>query len=101
MPSSYLGKQGDGTGFAPRPQGRDHAAGAHSARPGSAPIGWEARLSLPAHMLQNDVLSLIRSKALWIRRRSFQMVYEAQQAHPGGDFSAADILGTLYFGLFP
>lgn len=41
----------------------------------------------------------IASKALWIRRRSFQMVYQAQLGHPGGDFSAADILATLYFGV--
>jgi len=27
------------------------------------------------------------------------MVYEAQLGHPGGDFSAADILATLYFGV--
>jgi transketolase len=49
--------------------------------------------------LRNDIVSLIRDKALWIRRRSFQMVYEAQQGHPGGDFSSADILATLYFGI--
>jgi transketolase len=55
-------------------------------------------MSSPAPMLRNDVVSLIASKALWIRRRSFQMVYEAQQGHPGGDFSAADVLAVLYFG---
>lgn len=49
--------------------------------------------------LRNDLPSLLREKALWIRRRSFQMVYEAQLGHPGGDFSAADILATLYFGV--
>nr|WP_314262298.1 transketolase [uncultured Devosia sp.] len=27
------------------------------------------------------------------------MVYEAQQGHPGGDFSATDALATLYFGV--
>jgi transketolase len=48
---------------------------------------------------RNDLLDTIRAKALWIRRRSFQMVYEAQLGHPGGDFSAADILATLYFGV--
>ena len=42
--------------------------------------------------LRNDPVALIRDKALWIRRRSFQMVYEAQLGHPGGDFSAADVL---------
>jgi transketolase len=49
--------------------------------------------------LRNDIVSLLREKALWIRRRSFTMVYDAQLGHPGGDFSAADILATLYFGV--
>jgi transketolase len=49
--------------------------------------------------LPNDLIALVRDKALWIRRRSFQMVYEAQLGHPGGDFSSADILATLYFGV--
>lgn len=49
--------------------------------------------------LCNDPLPLIREKALWMRRRAFRMVYEAQLGHPGGDFSAADILATLYFGV--
>lgn len=39
----------------------------------------------------------VREKALWIRRRAFRMVFEARQGHPGGDFSATDILATLYF----
>lgn len=55
--------------------------------------------SLASADLRNDPIDLIRSKALWIRRRSFQMVYEAQLGHLGGDFSAADILATLYFGV--
>ena len=49
--------------------------------------------------LPNDLVKLVRDKALWIRRRSFQMVYEAQLGHPGGDFSSADILAALYFGI--
>lgn len=48
---------------------------------------------------RNDPIALIRDKALWIRRRSFRMVYEARLGHPGGDFSAADVLATLYFGV--
>ncbi len=47
----------------------------------------------------NDTLSLITAKALWMRRRAFQMVYMAQLGHPGGDFSAIDVLATLYFGV--
>jgi transketolase len=54
-------------------------------------------LTAPSH--RNDVVATIAEKALWIRRRSFQMVYEAQQGHPGGDFSATDTLATLYFGV--
>lgn len=50
-------------------------------------------------MARNDLEAEIRARALWIRRRSFRMVYEAGQGHPGGDFSAADVLATLYFGV--
>ncbi|MDF2984272.1 MAG: transketolase [Devosia sp.] len=60
----------------------------------------EAVLTFPASAeLRNDPVALIRDKALWIRRRSFQMVYEAQLGHPGGDFSAADVLAAA--GFFP
>lgn len=50
-------------------------------------------------MAQNDVIPLIREKALWMRRTSFSMVHRAQLGHPGGDFSAIDILAALYFGV--
>ena len=56
-------------------------------------------MSSQAQTLKNDLVPLIASRALWIRRRSFQMVYEAQLGHPGGDFSATDVLATLYFGV--
>ncbi len=46
-----------------------------------------------------DPLPLIADKALWMRRRAFRMVYEAQLGHPGGDFSAIDAMATLYFGV--
>lgn len=46
-----------------------------------------------------DPLPLIREKALWMRRRAFRMVFEAQLGHPGGDFSAIDAMATLYFGV--
>ena len=46
-----------------------------------------------------DRVAQIRDRANWIRRRSFQMVYEAKMGHPGGDMSATDILATLYFGV--
>ena len=50
-------------------------------------------------MTQNDKISHIRAKALWMRRTAFAMVHKAQLGHPGGDFSATDILATLYFGV--
>ena len=49
--------------------------------------------------LQNDPVARIKEKALWMRRRAFKMVYDAQLGHPGGDFSAIDIMATLYFGV--
>lgn len=50
-------------------------------------------------MLANDPVSLIRSRALWMRRTAFTMVHQARMGHPGGDFSAIDILATLYVGV--
>lgn len=47
----------------------------------------------------NDSVALIRAKALWMRREAFRMVFDKQLGHPGGDFSAIDILATLYFGV--
>jgi transketolase len=41
----------------------------------------------------------IRARALWMRRTAFTMVHRAQLGHPGGDFSAADIIATLYTGI--
>ncbi len=49
--------------------------------------------------LTNDLPALIRARALWMRRTAFAMVHRAQLGHPGGDFSAADILATLYAGV--
>ena len=49
--------------------------------------------------MQNDPIPLIREKALWMRRTAFTMVHRAQLGHPGGDFSATDILASLYFGV--
>jgi transketolase len=47
----------------------------------------------------DDTVALIRARALWMRRTAFTMVHRAQLGHPGGDFSAADILATLYVGV--
>lgn len=51
---------------------------------------------MSAHMSPVD---RIKQQALWMRRRAFKMVYDAQLGHPGGDFSATDIVATLYFGV--
>lgn len=50
-------------------------------------------------MATNDTVAVIREKALWMRRTAFTMVHRAQLGHPGGDFSAIDVLATLYFGV--
>ena len=47
----------------------------------------------------NTPVDQIKAKALWMRRTAFAMVHRAQLGHPGGDFSAIDIVATLYFGV--
>lgn len=49
--------------------------------------------------LNDSTVARIKEKALWMRRRAFKMVYDAQLGHPGGDFSAIDVIATLYFGV--
>ena len=52
------------------------------------------------HALKTDHSDgLIRQKALWMRQQALQMVYDKQLGHLGGDFSAIDVLATLYFGV--
>jgi transketolase len=41
----------------------------------------------------------LADKARALRIAAFSMVHAARMGHPGGDFSAADILATLYFGV--
>ncbi|SFA91559.1 transketolase [Poseidonocella pacifica] len=50
-------------------------------------------------MDRSNTVATIRDNALWMRRRAFQMVHAAQLGHPGGDFSATDIVATLFFGV--
>jgi transketolase len=47
----------------------------------------------------HGVVAELRRRATEIRRRDLQMVVDAGNGHIGGDFSAADILATLYFGV--
>jgi transketolase len=44
-------------------------------------------------------LAEIRRQSILIRRRSLAMVHRAGIGHPGGDFSSADLLSVLYFGV--
>lgn len=50
-------------------------------------------------MVKDDTVGLIRQKALWMRCNAMRLVYQKQLGHLGGDFSAADIVATLYFGV--
>ncbi|MCB1330973.1 MAG: transketolase [Maritimibacter sp.] len=47
----------------------------------------------------DDTVARIRDKARWMRRRAMEMVYAKKLGHIGGDFSATDIVATLYFGV--
>lgn len=46
-----------------------------------------------------EALIAIREKALWMRRTAMQMVFNKKLGHLGGDYSATDIVATLYFGV--
>ena len=46
----------------------------------------------------NDI-DLVRGKAGWMRRRAMEMVFAKKLGHIGGDFSASDILASLFFGV--
>lgn len=52
------------------------------------------------HALKTDNSdAIVRAKALWMRQQAMKMVYAKQLGHLGGDFSAIDVLATLYFGV--
>ncbi len=40
---------------------------------------------------------MLAQKAMEIRLNVLEMIYQAQSGHPGGSFSAADIMSVLYF----
>jgi transketolase len=50
-------------------------------------------------MADPQTIEAIRTRALFMRRRAFTMVFNKQLGHPGGDFSATDILATLFGGV--
>ena len=41
--------------------------------------------------------SELKAQAKELRKIALTMIYEAQSGHPGGAFSAADIVAALYF----
>ena len=45
-----------------------------------------------------ELAEALRQRAIDIRLRDLRMVYEAGMGHVGGEFSAADIVVTLFFG---
>ncbi len=50
-------------------------------------------------MADTQMVERLSRLANAIRRRDAQMIYDAKLGHIGGDFSAIDILVTLYFGV--
>jgi transketolase len=50
-------------------------------------------------MIDSQQVGRLRQIATSVRRRDLQMVYGAKLGHIGGDFSAIDILVTLYFSV--
>ena len=50
-------------------------------------------------VIPQDQVAELRRRAARIRLRDLRMVYEARLGHLGGEFSAIDILATLYFGV--
>ncbi|WP_195542535.1 transketolase [Massiliimalia timonensis] len=47
--------------------------------------------------MAQDHISYLKDQAKAIRKTALTMIYKAQSGHPGGSFSAADILAALYF----
>lgn len=43
-------------------------------------------------------IDVLKEKARWVRRKSFEMAISAGRGHLGGAFSCADILVALYYG---
>lgn len=50
-------------------------------------------------MIATERIDQLRHLATAVRRRNLEMVYAAKLGHIGGDFSATDILVTLYFSV--
>lgn len=53
----------------------------------------------PALKTSDDTIAAIQEKARWMRQTAMKMVFNKKLGHLGGDFSAIDIMATLYFGV--
>lgn len=48
-------------------------------------------------MAESEKIAYLQEKAKQLRLSALEMIYEAQSGHPGGAFSAADIVAALYY----
>lgn len=47
--------------------------------------------------MEKDCIFALKERAKEIRKTALTMIYKAQSGHPGGSFSAADMIAALYF----
>ena len=47
--------------------------------------------------MYEEKISMLKERAKQLRMTALTMIYEAQSGHPGGAFSAADIVAALYY----
>ena len=47
--------------------------------------------------MPDEKINELKEKAKELRKTALTMIYEAQSGHPGGSFSAADIVTALYY----
>ena len=47
--------------------------------------------------MENSRIAYLEEKAKEVRKTALTMIYKAQSGHPGGSFSATDIITALYF----
>jgi len=48
-------------------------------------------------MAEHKDVAALKQKAIEVRKNILKMIYTAQSGHPGGSFSAADMMTALYF----
>ena len=44
-----------------------------------------------------ELITNLQQRANELKKTALTMIYEAQSGHPGGSFSAAEIISVLYF----